>query len=181
LSVGNHHLRDLKLPAIDLSPVGNACGVPIDGILGVDLLDKMAATIDLKREVASLGVAPGDPKAVYDEMEKSMGSCATDFEQGKREEFEACLDPEIVFYTPNEEFRGAHASDRVHAKALFPICSEDSLFHECPRRTDLRKRSLVLLRVRAGYSGGAQGRPWNGDVPKERRTLAPAKHAQLFA
>jgi hypothetical protein len=106
LSLGNRHLHDLKLPAIDLSPIGNACGGPIDGILGVDLLDKMAVTIDLKREVASLGVDPVDPHAVYDEMEKSMGSCTTKFEQGNREEFEKCLDPEIVFYTPEEEFRG---------------------------------------------------------------------------
>lgn len=30
LAVGGHHLRDLKLPAIDLSPIGNACGGPID-------------------------------------------------------------------------------------------------------------------------------------------------------
>jgi hypothetical protein len=106
LSLGNHQLHDLKLPAIDLSPIGNACGGPIDGILGVDLLDKMAVTIDLKRAVASLGVNPVDPMTMYEEMEKSMGSCTTDFEQGKREEFEACLDPEIVFYTPDEEFRG---------------------------------------------------------------------------
>jgi hypothetical protein len=106
LSLGNHHLRDLKLPAIDLSPIGNACGGPIDGILGVDLLDKMEVTIDLKRQVASLGVDPVDPKAVYDEMEKSMGPCTTHFEQGKAEEFEKCLDPEIVLYTPHGEFRG---------------------------------------------------------------------------
>ena len=55
LTLGTHHLRDLKLPAIDLSPIGNACGGPIDGILGVDLLDKMEFTIDLKSQVASLG------------------------------------------------------------------------------------------------------------------------------
>jgi len=30
LTLGSHHLRDLKLPAIDLSPIGNACGGPID-------------------------------------------------------------------------------------------------------------------------------------------------------
>ena len=30
-TLGSHHLRDLKLPAIDLSPIGNACGGPIDG------------------------------------------------------------------------------------------------------------------------------------------------------
>jgi hypothetical protein len=106
LSIGNHHLRGLKLPAIDLSPIGIACGGPIDGILGVDLLDKMEASIDLKRQVALLGADPVDPKAVYDEMEKSMGHCTTDFEQGKADEFEKCLDPEIVLYTPDGEYRG---------------------------------------------------------------------------
>ena len=106
MSIGNHHLRDLKLPAIDLSPIGNACGGPIDGILGVDLLDKMEVSIDLKRQVASLGADPVDPKTVYDEMEKSMGHCTTAFEQGKADEFEQCLDPEIVLYTPDGEFRG---------------------------------------------------------------------------
>ena len=106
LSVGNHHLRDLKLPAIDLSPIGNACGGPVDGILGVDLLDKMAVTIDLKRQVASLGAIPADPHQIYSEMEKSMGPCVHQFEQGKAEEFEKCVDPEIVLYTPHGEFRG---------------------------------------------------------------------------
>jgi hypothetical protein len=106
VSIGNHHLRDLKLPAIDLSPIGNACGGPIDGILGVDLLDKMEVSIDLKRQVASLGADPVDPKAVYDEMEKSMGHCTADFEKRKADEFEKCLDPEIVLYTPDGEYRG---------------------------------------------------------------------------
>jgi hypothetical protein len=106
MSIGNHQLRDLKLPAIDLSPIGNACGGPIDGILGVDLLDKMEVSIDLKRQVASLGADPVDPKTVYDEMQKSMGHCTTAFEQGKADEFEQCLDPEIVLYTPDGEFRG---------------------------------------------------------------------------
>lgn len=106
LSLGKHHLRDLKLPAIDLSPIGNTCGGPIDGILGVDLLDQMGATIDLKRQIASLSVGPADPKAVYDEMEQAMGHCTTAFEQAKAEEFESCLDPEIVFYTPHDEFHG---------------------------------------------------------------------------
>ena len=31
--LGNHRLKDLRLPAIDLSPIGNACGGKIDGIL----------------------------------------------------------------------------------------------------------------------------------------------------
>src|SRR5215467_2764369 len=60
LVFGEHQLRRLKLPAIDLSPIGNACGGKIDGILGVDLLDQMGVTIDLKRRIASLSSAPPD-------------------------------------------------------------------------------------------------------------------------
>ena len=36
VELGTHRLRDLKLPAIDLSPIGKAYGGQIDGILGVD-------------------------------------------------------------------------------------------------------------------------------------------------
>ncbi len=106
LSLGSHHLRGLKLPAIDLSPIGNACGGPIDGILGVDLLDKMAVTIDLKRQVASLAANPVDAKARYEEMETAMAPCVTYFDRGDAEEFEKCLDPEAVLYTAHGEFVG---------------------------------------------------------------------------
>jgi SnoaL-like domain/Aspartyl protease len=105
-SLGSHHLRNLKLPAIDLSPIGAACAGRVDGILGVDLLDKMAVTIDLRRRIASLGVETPDPKAVYADMEGSMHTCMSAFEQGKAAEFGECLDPEVVFYTPYGEFVG---------------------------------------------------------------------------
>src|ERR1700722_12757603 len=39
LSLGDHHLQNLKLPAIDLSAIAKAGGGPIDGILGVDFLE----------------------------------------------------------------------------------------------------------------------------------------------
>jgi type IV pilus biogenesis protein CpaD/CtpE len=39
LQLGSYKLHDVKLPAIDLSPIGKACGGQIDGILGVDLLN----------------------------------------------------------------------------------------------------------------------------------------------
>lgn len=106
LALGNHRLRDLKLPAIDLSPIGNACGGRIDGILGVDLLDKMGVTIDLKRQVALLGAQPVDVKATFDQMETAMRPCMTAFRLGKAEELEQCFDAEIVLYTPEGEFRG---------------------------------------------------------------------------
>src|SRR5713101_4719814 len=106
LALGGHHLRDLKLPAIDLSHIGDACGGPIDGILGVDLLDQMGVTIDLKRQVALLGADDPDPRVVYAEMENSMQSCVTAFNQGKAAEFEECLEPDTVMYTPDGEFVG---------------------------------------------------------------------------
>jgi len=47
LSVGGHHFRNLKLPAIDLSAIGRACGRPLDGIFGIDLLRQLHAKVDL--------------------------------------------------------------------------------------------------------------------------------------
>jgi hypothetical protein len=58
LVVGRTKLVRLTLPAIDLSEIGKACGKKLDGILGVDLLRKIGATIDLKR--ASLRVTTLD-------------------------------------------------------------------------------------------------------------------------
>jgi len=107
LALGGHRLRNLKLPAIDLSPIGKACGSQIDGILGVDLLDRMGVTIDLKRQVASLGAAiPADAKSVYGQMESQMHHCAEAFNLGKAAELEECFDPEIVLYSPDGEFHG---------------------------------------------------------------------------
>jgi hypothetical protein len=106
LVLGSHRLRDLRLPAIDLSPIGRACGGHVDGILGVDLLDKMGVTIDLKRQVASTGPAETDARVMYGQMEAHMHHCAEAFEQGNAKELEECFDPEIVLYTPDGEYRG---------------------------------------------------------------------------
>ena len=106
LALGNHRLQNLKLPAIDLSPIGKACGGQIDGILGVDLLDKMGVTIDLKRQIASPGAPPEDAKSLYEKMESAMHHCNVAFESGHYTELEECFDPEIVLYTPQGEFIG---------------------------------------------------------------------------
>jgi hypothetical protein len=106
LTLGSHRLKDLRLPAIDLSPIGKACGGQVDGILGVDLLDKMGVTIDLKRQVASMGPAETDARAMYGQMEAHMHHCADAFEQGEAKELEECFDPEIVLYTPDGEYHG---------------------------------------------------------------------------
>ncbi|HEV1996324.1 MAG TPA: nuclear transport factor 2 family protein [Candidatus Acidoferrum sp.] len=106
LALGNHRLQNLRLPAIDLTPIGKACGKQIDGILGVDLMDKMGVTIDLKRQVASLGAESLDAKCVFELMETAMHHCSTAFETGNAVELAECFDPEIVFYTTQGEYRG---------------------------------------------------------------------------
>jgi predicted aspartyl protease len=106
IKLGSHVIRDVKLPAIDLSPIGQACGGQIDGILGVDLLDQLGATIDLKHQVALLAGSAGNARRQYEEMERAMQPCHIAFDQGKAAELEECFDPEIVLYTPWGEFRG---------------------------------------------------------------------------
>ncbi len=106
MQLGTHQLHDLRLPAIDLKPLSKACGKRIDGILGVDLLDRMGVTINLQRQVASLGPEVVDARKLYDLMETGMHHCSTAFEQGDAKSMEACFDPEIVLYTPDGEFSG---------------------------------------------------------------------------
>lgn len=109
LTLGKHTLRDLKLPAIDLSPIGAACRGSIDGILGMDLLDKMGVTLDLKHRIASMPADAEDVRATYEAMENSMEPCMIAFNQGDAAEFAKCLDPEVVMYTPHGEFNGRRA------------------------------------------------------------------------
>jgi len=109
-SLGRYTLSGLKLPAVDLSAIGKACGGRIDGILGIDLLDRMGATIDLQRRVARLGPPPASPApqspTASAKMMVEMESCVTAFNRGNSNELENCLDADIVLYTPWGEFRG---------------------------------------------------------------------------
>jgi len=110
LTLGRYTLRGLKLPAVDLSAIGKACGGKIDGILGIDLLDRMGATIDLERRVARLGPSRNPParhdSTMHTEMMTAMESCVTAFNRGNSAELENCLDTDMVLYTPLGEFRG---------------------------------------------------------------------------
>jgi ketosteroid isomerase-like protein len=137
VELGTHTLRNLKLPAIDLSPIGKACGGQIDGILGVDLLDHMGMTIDLKRRVAVL--APegemGDSADVLAEAERDMGSCIVAFNQGDVKAMAECYDPEIVFYTPHGEYRGREEVMRYLSQRYFKFAPK---LHYDARPHDVR-------------------------------------------
>ncbi len=106
VELGKHTLRNLRLPAIDLSPIGKACGGQIDGILGVDLLDLMGMTIDLKRRIAVPAGESVDSARTFAEMEGGMDFCIVAFNQGDAKKIVECFDPEIILYTPHGEFRG---------------------------------------------------------------------------
>lgn len=106
LSIANHKMRGIRLPAVDLSAIGKACGHAIDGIFGVDLIQQMGLTIDLQRHIGLLKGKPVDARASYAEMEKEMQECNMAFNLGKAEELKECFDPEVVLYSPLGEFRG---------------------------------------------------------------------------
>ena len=121
VDLGTRKLRDLKLPAIDLSAIGKACGGQIDGILGVDLLDQMGMTIDLRRRVAVRAPAsePGDSAEVFAEAEGDLRACIVAFNQGDVKAMAECFDPEIVFYTQHGEYRGRDEVMRYLSQRFF--------------------------------------------------------------
>jgi ketosteroid isomerase-like protein len=108
LSLGNHILQDVKLPAIDLSAIAKACGGTVDGILGVDLLEQLGATIDLKRSVARLGIAPSSSSeaSLIADMDKAMHSCSEAFNNKDAGKLASCFDSDFVLSSPSGELRG---------------------------------------------------------------------------
>ena len=108
LSLGNHALRGIRLPAIDLTAIAKACGGPLDGILGVDLLERLGVTIDLQRSVARLGIAPrsGSEESAIADMEQVMHSCSEAFNNADADKLAACFDPDFVLSSPGGELRG---------------------------------------------------------------------------
>jgi ketosteroid isomerase-like protein len=111
LALGSHAIRNVKLPAIDLSTISKACGGELDGILGVDLLERLGVTIDLERSVARLSPAPAptagnsEPSLIA-EMEKAIEGCSAAFNSADIERLAACFDPEFVLRSPGGELHG---------------------------------------------------------------------------
>lgn len=108
LTLGDRTVRDLKLSAVDLSPIAKACGGAIDGILGVDLLEQLGMTIDLKRRVARMSAPPADPAEASEisEMEAAIDGCSDAFNEADRQRLAACFDADLVLNTPWGEYRG---------------------------------------------------------------------------
>jgi ketosteroid isomerase-like protein len=108
LSLGNHVIRNIRMPAIDLSAISKACGGQLDGILGVDLLEQLGAIIDLEHGVARLGGGPPNSSegALIAQMEKAIEACSAAFNDADTRELASCFDPEFVFSSSNGELHG---------------------------------------------------------------------------
>jgi hypothetical protein len=107
LTVGRTKLLEVKLPAIDLSAIGKACGRKIDGILGVDLLGKLGASIDLKQKTIHVETTDEVHGAeMVEEMQHEMHRCVDAFNDSDEQKFGDCLDPKIVLFSTDTELYG---------------------------------------------------------------------------
>jgi hypothetical protein len=121
LVLGSHSLQGIRLPAIDLTAIAKACGGPLDGILGVDLLEQLGVSIDLKRSVARLGVAaPSASEAsLIADMEQAMRSCSEAFNNADADRLASCFDPDFILSSPSGELRGRDQATSHFRKQYF--------------------------------------------------------------
>ena len=119
LVIGNQHVKNLKLSAIDLSSMQQACGKRIDGVLGANLLEQLGMTIDLKNRVARFSATATNEQAQFDELDRQLATCGQAFNRSDEQEFAACLDPEIVLYTFAGTFRGREDVMKYFATSYF--------------------------------------------------------------
>ena len=138
LVVGQTKIVALTLPAIDLSAIGKACGKRIDGILGVDLLGKIGATIDLKRELLHVTTAEeGASRNVFPRCSAMPSHCAKAFNDSNDEELAECLDPKIAVFAANGELYG-----REKVIDYF----RDRYFHQSPAaRIEIHKSAFHAI------------------------------------
>ena len=117
--LGDHHFKNIKLPAIDLSAIGRACGRPIDGVFGVDLLRQWGATVDLKNHTAHLPASAQTADAQAAELHQRLLACEDAFNRADESTFADCLDPAIVLFATGGDFYGREAAMRYYRENYF--------------------------------------------------------------
>jgi len=119
LAIGQHHFKNLRFPAVDLSGIGRTCGRQISGILGIDLLEKLGAAVDLKGRAARLVVASESPQAEMDELHVQLMACQQHFNRADEKAFAECLDPQVVIYTMTGDYYGRDAAMQYYRSRYF--------------------------------------------------------------
>jgi hypothetical protein len=135
LTVGRTKVLELKLPAIDLSAIGKACGRKIDGILGIDLLGKLGASINLKEQTMHVRTPDEEHGAdLVTAMQHEMHRCVDAFNDSDEQKFGDCLDPKIVLFSIDAELYG-----REQVVGYF----RERYFHQVPAaRLDIRESAF---------------------------------------
>jgi hypothetical protein len=138
LVLGNQKLSNLRLPAIDLSPIAEACGGRIDGILGVDLLEEFGATLDLKNRVALMGEeTEGSEEVRQLELQENHESCLQAFNRADRNSLAQCLDAQVALFTASNEVRGKQEVIEYLQQRYFDL--------DPPARLEIQVRDLRFL------------------------------------
>jgi len=106
LSVGDHHFHNLVLPSVDLSGIGRACGRQIDGVLGIDLLRKVGAVLDLTDHTPRLRIDGETTESVKKKLDERIVGCEEAFNRQDEASVSDCLDPEIVVFSERADFHG---------------------------------------------------------------------------
>ncbi|HEY6969704.1 MAG TPA: aspartyl protease family protein [Candidatus Angelobacter sp.] len=118
-SIGDQSLSNLKLLAVDLTPLERSCQRRIDGVLGADLIVKFGLTIDLKNRVATLDANSRTTEARLDQLNQHQKACEDAFNRSDEKTFEQCLDPDIVLLTSKGDFHGRKAVMKHFRESYF--------------------------------------------------------------
>ena len=106
LSLGDRHFHKLVLPSLDLSGIGRACGRQIDGILGIDLLRKLGAVVDLRDHTPRLHVDAETTQSHATKLNERIISCEGAFNRHDEAAISDCLDPDVVVFSEAGDFHG---------------------------------------------------------------------------
>ncbi|HLW52636.1 MAG TPA: nuclear transport factor 2 family protein [Candidatus Angelobacter sp.] len=133
LAIGSHHLKNIRLIAVDLSAIGRACGRRIDGILGLDLMIQLGLTVDLKNHTARFPADSEDVQARVAELSAALLACEAAFNRADEAVFSACLDPNVVLFAAGGDFYGRDAAMQYYREHYFR--------HNPPAHLDLTPRA----------------------------------------
>lgn len=127
LAIGGHHFRNITLTAVDLSGIGQACGRTIDGILGIDLLNRLRATVDLK-DHARLVMDPESTQTRMAELQESLFGCQQAFNRADEAALAECFDPQVVIFTMAGDYYGREAALGYYRNRYFRHVPAAQLF-----------------------------------------------------
>jgi ketosteroid isomerase-like protein len=118
-TIGEHQLTNLRLLAVNLTPLERSCQKRVDGVLGADLIEKLGVTIDLKNHVAILDGDAKTPAARFNQLDQQQAACEQAFNRWEEKALEECLDPDIVLLTSHGDCHGRKAVMKHFKEAYF--------------------------------------------------------------